>query len=331
MPEGAAFCTQCGGRTLVAGNPAGESDATQVVPAVPDPAPEVTADPDPTQVVPQTVAPASPSPSGFAAPEAPPAAASPPPATADPTQTWSAPPAAPAAQGWPAAPGMAPAPPPATPSQPAASPLPPGGAGWQAPTQTWDQPPVAPVPPYPTAGAPQQFQPQPGAPAYAPAPIAAPKAAKSSSGGKFGAFVGLIGGALGIVGSFLAWVKIAPGNDLAYTVTGWKLSNDAKITVAIGAVAVVLAVLVIGGHLRGLVRLLFAVGGIALLGVAIYDTYDILKKLPDRLAGSFPDGGAKITGPEIGLILIIAGGVLLFIAALFMKKPKTDVQGFTRV
>ena len=69
--------------------------------------------------------------------------------------------------------------------------------------------------------------------------------------------------------------------------------------------AIVLAVLVLGGQMRGLVRLLLALGGIALIGLAIYDTYDILKKLPDRLAGSFPDGGAKITGPGIGLILVI--------------------------
>lgn len=164
---------------------------------------------------------------------------------------------------------------------------------------------------------------------YAPAPFAAPKAAKSSSGGRFGAFVGLIGGALAIVGSFLAWVKIAPGNDAAYTVTGWKLSGDAKIDLAIGAVAIVLAMLVLGGQLRGLVRLLLALGGIALIGLGIYDTYDILKKLPDRLVGSFPDGGAKITGPGIGLILVIAGGALLLLGALMMKKRRQDVQGFS--
>ena len=164
---------------------------------------------------------------------------------------------------------------------------------------------------------------------YAPAPMAAPAAAKTSGGGRFGAFVGLIGGALAIVGSFLAWVKVAPANDVSYTVTGWNLSNDAKTTLIVGAVAVVLAVLVIGGQLRGLVRLLFALGGIALIGVAVYDTYDILKKLPDRLAGSFPDGGAKITGPGIGLILIIAGGALLILGALMMRKRRADVQGFT--
>ena len=90
-----------------------------------------------------------------------------------------------------------------------------------------------------------------------------------------------------------------------------------------------LAVLVIGGQLRGLVRLLFGLGGIALIGLAVYDTYDILKKLPDRLAGSFPDGGAKITGPGVGLILIIAGGALLILGALMMRKRRADVQGFT--
>jgi hypothetical protein len=164
---------------------------------------------------------------------------------------------------------------------------------------------------------------------YAPEPVAAPKAAKRSSGGKFGAFVGLIGGVLAVVGSFLAWVKIAPTNDVAYTVTGWKLSGDAKIDLAIGAVAIVLAVLVLGGQLRGLVRLLLALGGIALVGLAINDTYDILKKLPDRLVGSFPDGGAKITGPGIGLILVIAGGALMILGALMMKKRRQDVQGFT--
>lgn len=361
MPGGAVFCTQCGSRALVAVEPPAEPEAppaapdqTQVVAGGPESAPADPAEPERPQVVPQPEAspPLAP-PGGFVAPEAPPAAMPPPPppaATADPTQTWSAPPVAPSApadQIWPAAPGSGPPaapvalgstpPPPLTAPQPVVPPAAPAGTGWQAPTQTWDQPsavptPVAPVAPYPEAAPPQAVPPQPGAPAYpgyAPAPAAAPKATKTSGGGRIGAFVGLIGGALAIVGVFLAWVKIAPSNNVSYTVTGWNLSNDAKIDLAIGAVAVVLAVIVIGGRMRGFVRLLLALGGIALIGLAAYDTYDILKKLPDRLAGSFLDGGAKITGPGIGLILIFAGGALLIIGALMMKKRKVKAQGFT--
>lgn len=226
---------------------------------------------------------------------------------------------------------------------------PPPSAGWQAPTQAWEAqsapvappaPPFAATPsqaapsatPYGTPPPPQAAPAYPGAaqppftPAYQQPPLAAtPVATKKSSGGKFGAFIGLIGGALAIVGSFLAWVKVSPGNDVAYTVTGWNLSNDAKITLAIGAVAVVLAVIVIGGSMRGFVRLLFVLGGIGLIGLASYDTYDILKKLPDRLADAFPDGGAKINGPGIGLILVYAGGALLILGALAMKKRKATV------
>lgn len=153
-------------------------------------------------------------------------------------------------------------------------------------------------------------------------PMQAPMASKPPAGGRFGAFIGLIGGALAIVGSFLAWVQVSPVGESAYTVTGWNLSDDAKITLAIGAVAVVLAVVVIGGRMRGFVRLLFVLAGIGLVGVAGYDTYDILKKLPGRLAEVSPGLEAKITGPGIGLILIYAGGALLIIGALAMKKRK---------
>lgn len=162
------------------------------------------------------------------------------------------------------------------------------------------------------------------APAMAAPFVAAPK---SPGGGRFGAVIGLLGGVAVMVGSFLAWMKIVPTGGTTQLINGWDLSDDAKITLAVGAVAALLAFVVLGGTGRRLVRLLFAVAGIAALALSGYDSYDILKRVPKRadILAAYPEG-AKITGPWIGLWLIMGGGVLLLLGALVMKSKKSSVQ-----
>lgn len=142
--------------------------------------------------------------------------------------------------------------------------------------------------------------------------------------------LGLLGGIAMIAGVFLPWMKVAPTGIAALTISGWDLTDDAKIILAIGVVAIVLSVIVIGGQGRGFVRLLLAIAGIATLGLAAFESYDILKRVPKRpdMMALFP-GGAEITGPALGLILILAAGVLLIIASLAMKPKRVAASGFT--
>lgn len=294
MPDGAMFCTQCGNRfDQPVSEPVTEAVAADAdAPATPPPAaPTESLEPDPTQ-------PVSPQ--------------------ADPTQVWSTPPVAPTAAGTPDATPTPPTLPP--PTEPPMAPVmvPPGPAPTAPPG-----PPVAP----PTAaawGTPPQSQPPMASPPMTPAPAASPtqEQTRVPGGGKFGAIVGLLGGAALIVGAFLPWLTSKPVGGLEQTISGWSLSDDAKIVLAIGAVAVVLAVVVLGGYLRGLVRGLFLIGGIAAIAIAGYDTYDILNRLPDRVAGLFPEG-AKFAAPGLGLILVFAGGALLVIGALVMRPKRS--------
>ncbi len=130
--------------------------------------------------------------------------------------------------------------------------------------------------------------------------------------------VALLGGAVIIVGAFMTWLTSTPTGGVEQTITGWTLSGDAKIDVAIGAVAVILAVVVLAGSFRAVARPLLLIGGIAAIGIAAFDTYDILKRLPDRMASTFPEG-AKLQAPGIGLIMVFVGGALLVIGAIAMR------------
>ncbi len=151
---------------------------------------------------------------------------------------------------------------------------------------------------------------------------APPAARQSSGGGKFGAVLALLGGAAIIVGAFMPWMKSTPTGGVEQSISGWKLSGDAKIDMAIGAIAVLLAVVVLAGNLRAVARPLLLIGGVAAIGIAAFDTYDILKRLPDRMASTFPEG-AKLQAPGLGLILVFAGGALLVVGAVAMRAKRT--------
>ena len=154
-------------------------------------------------------------------------------------------------------------------------------------------------------------------PPQATGPFAA--ALKAEQGGRVAAVIGAVGGITIVAGAFLSWLKIIPVGGSAQTITGWTLSNDAKTIAVLGALAVVLSVVVIGGQLRSIVRALLGIGGAVVLAIAGYDTYDILHRIANHPLTSNLPAGTKITAPGIGLILVFAGGVLLLVGALAMQ------------
>lgn len=145
-----------------------------------------------------------------------------------------------------------------------------------------------------------------------------PRGSAARSGGRLGAILVLIGGGLALVGSFGEWMKMTPDWADPVTLKGWTLSNDAKIVAVLAGVAIVAAVVVIAGNLRGPVRVLSGAIGIVIVGLGAYDTYDILQRLPDALENSGVRG-VEIAAPGIGLILVLAGGVVMILGALVMR------------
>ena len=160
-------------------------------------------------------------------------------------------------------------------------------------------------------------------PPQTPGPFAV--ALKAEQGGRVAAVIGVVGGLAIVAGAFLSWLKIVPVGGTAQTITGWTLSNDAKTMAVLGALAVALSVVVIGGQLRSIVRALLGVVGAVVVAIAAYDTYDILHRIANHPLTSNLPAGTKITAPGIGLILIFVGGVLLLMGAVTMRtRPDSD-------
>ncbi len=202
------------------------------------------------------------------------------------------------------------------------------------PTSVWSPPPTAPTPAAQAPAAPPiggQAATYPPGPAAAPGPVSPPTTAppatapSSDGGGRLGAALALLGGAAAIVGAFLPWMKITPDWADAVTFSGWTLTDDAKVVAVVGAVAFVAAAVVMGGSLRRQMRVLTAVAGIVILGIGAYDTYDILEELPDSLAAAGVSG-AEIAAPQIGLILVLAGGAVVVLGALAMTRAARPVE-----
>ncbi len=131
----------------------------------------------------------------------------------------------------------------------------------------------------------------------------------------------MLGGAAAIVGAFLTWVTITPGGAQATDFAGWTLTDDAKIVVGIGAVAIVAAVVALAGSARAFARVVLALCGLGLLGIGIYEIVDLMNKFPDRLeAAGFSD--LTIKAPQLGLILVLVGGGVALIGSLGMRSKK---------
>jgi hypothetical protein len=308
VPAGASFCTSCGHNLVAtppAPTPAGDAPAGDLdTGARPDAGSDPTAITSPglhdtTQVLPEA-APPEPAPSWGSPPD---------PAPAPPA--W-----APAAAGAASAP-WAPAAPPTT--TPPAVPPPPEAPAWQSPTAPpgFAPPPGAPVPPaWQAPGAP------PVAPTAWPPPAPVEAAPSTSPGSPLGGIAAILAAALVLVGVFTAWI----GTDqTSETVKGWDLtsgdkffkSSDPYLLLALGIVALVLAVALFTGRYRTPARIASIVLGLAVIAICIKDWTDIadlVKKTP-----AFK--GTKITA-EFGFYLTIAGGVLAIVAGLMPAKKR---------
>lgn len=153
-------------------------------------------------------------------------------------------------------------------------------------------------------------------PSSTPAPVPSPGASKGGSVG--GGVLAIIGAILVLVGVFSPWLGSNQGSD---TITGWKLreassgfeTKDPYLLLAIGIVAIIVAIVLFVGIARTLARVVVVLLGLAVILTHVrdwVDISDIVEKLPTSV---------KITA-EYGFYLGIVGAVLLIVAALLPAK-----------
>jgi hypothetical protein len=328
VPDGAAFCPECGTRTEEASpapaeQPAAAGGAASGSADPAGPAPTSTSDPasgsdavpggdDPTRadvpvpdhteaLPPTTVLPAA----GAAGAVSDPAAAGGPWAPNPPSQPpWSTPPSS-DPPGWSAPPS---ADPPGWPAAPPAAAAPAAAGQWQTPAS----PPVAGQPGALDAG----WSAQPG---YNPPAAAAVAAKRPSPGAPVAGIVAFIGGALAIVSVWLTWITVDLGS-VSASQTGWKSTDDAKILLGIGIVSVALSVMVLV-RTAGVFRILLILAGLGCVAIGIRDLLDV-----GTVADEIRNAGIKLTGQSagIGLYLCIVAGVVLIIAGVLAGSKKTS-------
>ena len=119
------------------------------------------------------------------------------------------------------------------------------------------------------------------------------------------------------------WVKLGSTG----TVTAWSLtqgdgllkSQTPYAIVALASVAGLASLLLFTGIARTPVRIVTALVGLAIIGVTAANWAEIASYVTDTFPSSFQANSA------IGFYLAIAGGVLVFVAALLpAKKPKAS-------
>jgi hypothetical protein len=138
--------------------------------------------------------------------------------------------------------------------------------------------------------------------------------------------LGLVGGALMALGSFLAWAEVAGGGTsvIAKGVDG----SDGYITLVAGLVAVVAGIVIATGTGRVLAAVLVILAGIVGGGIGLYDALtakdSVLDAAAEELAPSFEasaqevrtvldqaiDAGQLSVSIGIGLYVVIGGGVV---------------------
>lgn len=136
----------------------------------------------------------------------------------------------------------------------------------------------------------------------------------------------LAGGAVAVVGSFLAWAEISAGpfSEQARGIDGW----EGKATLIGGAVVVAAGARVLAGSHQAIARLRpgAAIGGLVVAGVGIYTALTVRDQLLDAAAVDLPraeveralDTGLLELSIAVGLYLVIAGGVQGVLAALLV-------------
>jgi hypothetical protein len=136
----------------------------------------------------------------------------------------------------------------------------------------------------------------------------------------------LAGGAVAVIGSFLAWAEISAGpfSEQARGIDGW----EGKATLIGGAVVLVAGVRVVAGSHQAVARLRpgAAIGGLVVAGVGVYTALTVRDQLLDVAAADLPrveveralDTGLLELSIAVGLYLVIAGGAQGVLAALLV-------------
>ena len=157
---------------------------------------------------------------------------------------------------------------------------------------------------------------------------------RGSSSGTAAAALALAGGAVAALGSLLGWAKASVGASsfTAKGIDGW----EGKVTIVAGVVMLVAGISALVGSegARARLRTSALVGGIAVAGVGIYTaltaTDQIVDSAASQIAAEFrvPEQQARATieaaldhglldlSFQIGLYLVIAGGVLGIVAGI---------------
>ncbi|MBI2708442.1 MAG: hypothetical protein HYX34_01915 [Actinobacteria bacterium] len=161
----------------------------------------------------------------------------------------------------------------------------------------------------PSYGQPSYGQPPSGWPTGAAGQIGRPPAARPevAKGSPLGGILAVLGGLLGVVSPFLAWIRVRGA-----TQTGMDNGTvDAKVVLAVGIAAIVLGIAAAAGARSTIVRLLVAAVGVAFVVYAIVDISSV-GDLPDRVS---PRPGA-------GLFVLPLAGALCLLAAALIRRPK---------
>jgi hypothetical protein len=161
--------------------------------------------------------------------------------------------------------------------------------------------------------------------------------------------LGLVGGALMALGSFLAWAEVAGGGTsvIAKGVDG----SDGYITLVAGLVAVVAGIVIATGIGRVLAAVLVILAGIVGGGIGLYDALtakdSVLDAAAEELAPSFGasaqevrtvldqaiDAGQLSVSIGIGLYVVIGGGVVALAGGILglrgSGEPAVPGQGAT--
>jgi uncharacterized membrane protein (TIGR02234 family) len=143
--------------------------------------------------------------------------------------------------------------------------------------------------------------------------------------------LGIVGGALMALGSFLAWAEVSGGGT---TVTAKGVDgSDGYITLVAGLVAIVAGIVMARGTKRVL-AVLVILAGIVGSGIGLYDAVtakdSVLDAAAEELAPTFGasaeqvrtaldqaiDAGQLSVAISIGLYLVIAGGVVALVGGI---------------
>jgi hypothetical protein len=155
-----------------------------------------------------------------------------------------------------------------------------------------------------------------------------------SSGGVTAAALAVVGGVVAVAGSLLSWAKasVGPSSFSAKGIDGW----EGKVTIVAGVVMLVVGASALVGAegARARLRVSAIAGGVAAAGVGIYTALTATDQIVDSAASEIAselgvpveqarstvqaavDHGLLQLSLQVGLYLVIAGGVLGIVAGI---------------